>query len=400
MNWMRGLAAAGLVAALAIGAIVGVTRLSPSVGAQGADELRKVLGDENVARIEMAFFKVDDTVKKWEYGLGIGKAEAPWVAAPAKPAQSGLTYAQPAPVSPSGAISRRSVAPLIAGKPAPVVVAAPWPPAGLAPLGSLPGEGVWVPYIQDGSGRVLASKTFVQPDPTRPYALVAVVAFNLSETRLHFILGTDEPYAPSVTLRASGAIPAQDLRPGALLATFNGGFKVAHGHFGAMAGGLTSVPPRDGLATLAIYQDGTVRMGAWGSEIKPSTDMVAFRQNGALIIHAGQITTQVDDPHLWGYTINGDTVTWRSAVGLDATGTILYYFAGPYINIGTLAKAVAAAKVETAMQLDINNYWVHFAAIRSTGGKLTPEPLLKEMNQNPDRYLRRFTRDYFYVTVK
>ena len=127
-----------------------------------------------------------------------------------------------------------------------------WPPAALKPLGTLAGEGAWSPYIQEASGNTAAVRAYLQPDPQRPYAVVAVIAFDLLHTRLHFVLGSVEPFSPDAPPR-SGKIPAADLAPGRLLATFNGGFKATHGKFGAMADGVTVLPPRDGVGTLAIF---------------------------------------------------------------------------------------------------------------------------------------------------
>ena len=77
-----------------------------------------------------------------------------------------------------------------------------------------------------------------------------------------------------------------------VLAAFNGGFKAEHGHFGAMVAGEVALPPRPGLGTLAIETDGRVRLGVWGSEIVPSATDVAWRQNGPLIVHDGEIDPQ------------------------------------------------------------------------------------------------------------
>ena len=94
------------------------------------------------------------------------------------------------------------------------------------------------------------------------------------------------------------------MRAGLLLAAFNGGFKVRQGHFGAMVNGVTLVPPRPGIGTVATTADGTVRIGEWGTEIVPSDGLMAWRQNGPMIIHNGQINPHTADfsPLDWGYT--------------------------------------------------------------------------------------------------
>ncbi len=85
-------------------------------------------------------------------------------------------------------------------------------------------------------------------------------------------------------------------------------------------------------------------------------------------------------------------------MGLSADGRTLYYAAGAQLDVATLTKVMAQAGAAQAFQLDANNYWVHFAAIRSDGTNLTAEPLLKNMT-HADRYLKAYSRDFFYVTT-
>jgi hypothetical protein len=67
----------------------------------------------------------------------------------------------------------------------------------------------------------------------------------------------------------------------------------------------------------------------------------------------------------------------------------------------SLADTMTAVKAHDSMLLDINETWVHFAAIRPDDDTLLAEPLLPEgMDSNPDRYLKQSQRDFFYVTVR
>ena len=275
-----------------------------------------------------------------------------------------------------------------------------WVPAPLVALGSLVDEGQWSAYLQDASGRTVAYRTFLQPDPQRPYAVTAIVAFNLDLVRLHYVLGHLEPRS-SVVLDRPGLIPADDLQSGLLLATFNGGFKAREGHFGAMVNGITVLPPRPDQGTVALYSDGQVRIGAWGTDIRPSADITAWRQNGPLLIHNGQINPHTAEtaPWDWGYSLDGATAVWRSGLGLSADGRILYYLAGPHLITSALAQAMAATGADQAMQLDINNFWVHFDAIQAVGAELQASPLVDSMQSGAGRYLKAYTRDFFYVTA-
>jgi hypothetical protein len=253
-------------------------------------------------------------------------------------------------------------------------------------------------------GNTVAYRTFLQPDPARPYALVAVVAIDLTHTRLHFVLGTIEPASPIATADAAtrtGSIPAADRVANVLLAAFNGGFKARHGEFGAMANGITALPPKDGLGTVAIYKSGRVSLGEWGAGMTLNPDMVAFRQNGPLVIQQGKINPRIYDnsPQDWGYTVNDVSPTVRSGIGLSTDEKTLFYFCGPSLSMEALAKAMQAAGAWNAIQLDINNYWTLFVKFQPLGSKLIPEPLLPQlMVANIERYLWNYSRDYFYLT--
>lgn len=408
----------GIVGAIPLALLAAFLILTywPSVGAQGADLLRGIFGDEAVARLEMILFYAQDKAQQIQYDVGMIKPASPWQSTDSP--QAAIPLVTPTPLVPgtapeSSPVASQNLPPVVGKKvfqlpvaslnatPAPSPTAAMWQPAPATPLGSLAGEGTWTPYIYDGSGAAVAYRTFLQPDPQRPYAVVAVVAIDLSHTRLHYVLGSNEPYSPDSPPR-SGAIPPGDLVAGRLLATFNGGFKATHGHFGAMANGITALPPRNGLGTVAIYKDGSVRMGVWGTEIKSSPDLLAWRQNGPLVVHNGQINPRIynDSPKDWGYTVNDVSPTLRSGIALSADGKTLYYLVGPRLTMEALAKSMLAAGAANGMQLDINNFWVLFVAIHSDNGKLVPEPLLpQQMKEFLDRYLHPYTRDYFYVTA-
>jgi hypothetical protein len=401
---------ASLVVVLFAAGVV-ILQSSPSVGAYGAEYLRKILGNDIVVAMETALFNVQDIFRHAEYNLGIHRADSPWSLTPeAAPPVEGITVSQQAtktpqndPVPVAKVLLATPVTPPVDNNPlVDVPPATPaWMPPPVTPIGNMPGVGVWEPYIFDNNGQIVAYRSFVQPDPGRPYALTAIVAFDLRAVRLHYIIGFTEPYVPNPPGRSKGEIPVTDKVQGVLLAAFNGGFKFEHGQFGSMSNGLTSVPPRAGFAAVAMYQDGSVRIGEWGKDITPSADLVAFRENGPLVIDEGQITPQVDNPAYWGYTLTGATVTWRSGIAVNKENTILYYFAGSYNSIDTLSQAMQTVHPWYAMQLDINNFWVAFETFKAEkDGVLVSEPLFPaEMKENKDRFLFPYTRDFFYITA-
>jgi hypothetical protein len=383
----------------------------PAFGAQGADFLRGIIGDQAVAGLEMEFNQAQDSLQKLKYQLGLETLVAPW-----KTQQVALQTLVPTPLHSRTAITTPEILSPAAPTPTtPVSVinnsiptytpaSSVWPPDALPPLGSTPGEGVWSAYIQDVQGNTVGYRAFLQPDPTRPYTLVAIVAIDLTRTRLHFVLGTIEPASPIATpdsATRTGAIPAADRVASVLLAAFNGGFKARHGEFGAMAGGVTALPPKDGLGTIAMYKNGRVSLGEWGAGITMTPDMVAFRQNGPLVIQQGKINPRIYDnsPQDWGYTVNDVSPTVRSGIGLSKDEKTLFYFCGPSLSMEALAKAMQTAGTWNAIQLDINNYWTLFVKYQSSGSKLVPEALLPRlMVANIQRYLWNYSRDYFYIT--
>ncbi|MGB8214231.1 MAG: phosphodiester glycosidase family protein [Anaerolineales bacterium] len=408
-RWQRigwGVVTAGVAGILALVLAFVAVNTWPVLGAEGADLLRNMIGDKAVAGLEMAFDQVQDAFQKLKYQLGLETPAAPWNSLPASVAAFTPTElfsnatapslaTQPPPAyQPTGSLAG-SETPEPTFTPTPV-----WPPAALAPLGSTPGEGIWSAYIQDAEGNSVAYRTFLEPDPTRPFAVVAVVAIDLTRTRLHFVLGTIEPAGTNQQPR-TGYIPKDDRGANVLLAAFNGGFKARNGEFGAMADGVTALPPRDGLGTVMLYQDGTVRLGAWGTDVNLTPDVVAFRQNGPLVVQQGVINAQIYDnsPEDWGYTVKDVSPTVRSGIGLSKDNATLYYFCGPSLSMEMLAKSMQAAGAWNAIQLDINDYWVLFVKFQPSGWNLIPEALLpKLMVENLDRYLWNYSRDYFYVT--
>ncbi len=346
-----------------------------------------MIGDRLVANLENDFYQARDSLHQFKQTVRPAPPDSPWAGEPNTAASAPSTpNAQP------GSHTAQHAA---------AVVPTPWNLPSLSPLSPARGEGLWTPLTLDPAGRPIVAKTFLHPDVLRPYAYVAVVAFDLNATRLHFVLGYDEPASP-VQVSRPGSIPATDLQPGVLLAAFNGGFKVRHGHFGAMVDGVTVLPPREDLGTVAIYADGHVALGAWGTDFGATPDMIAWRQNGPLLIRHGMAAdpATTDTPAVWGQIVGGKTATWRSGLGLSADGRTLYYAVGPSLTLASLTRALLLAGSANAIQLDMNDYWVHLDSFQTVAGRMHSQPLLPEMaTQGDKRFLDRNSRDFFYLTA-
>jgi hypothetical protein len=423
-------------------AMVVVVCVSPATGARGADLLRNLLGPKPVAVLEAFVFTIQDGIHQVLYRVERRTATAPWEVSTADVISSqhvnnvGSTYSPttPSPVilnlTSTHAITKTYSPGTIVPKPTynpmassdsmlePVVrntpqiltstpgstqpsIQEPWQPISLPPLGNTPAEGLWIPYTQDQSNTTIAYKTFLQPDDQRPYALVGIVAFDLSRVLLHFQPGTHEPIIHDSTL-STGQIPSTDLQSGILLAAFNGGFKTINGHFGVFMNGKELIPPIDKMGTIAIYKDGSIRIGEWNTDLAYTEDMAVYRQNCPLMVHNGEINPLVFNNSVndWGGTIRGNIVTFRSGIGISQDGKTFYYFAGNGLSMAALAKAMQDAGAYQAMQLDINSYYVLFTKFELKDNLLSAVPLLpNEMVINIDRFLTQYSHDFFYITA-
>lgn len=245
----------------------------------------------------------------------------------------------------------------------------------------------------------MVSKTFWRPDTIRPYAIVTVLAFDLHQVSLNMVAGTQQPGGP-LGHPGPGIIPKADQQAGTLLAAFNGGFKLANGQFGMMVDGHVFVPPKNGIGTLALMRNGQVLIGVWGQDpalFSGNPNLIAYRQNGPLLIDKGSVQPLTLNSAAWGQTVGG-AYTWRSGIGLDAQGRLLYA-AGNSLTASTLATALRAAGAVRALELDINPFWVRaFTYSTASNGNLTINKLQHGMYGTGWEYLSGTTRDFFYVT--
>ena len=391
----------GITLAVLMAGAYAAINVFPAVGAQAADTMRDVIGDDAVAHLESAVYGVQDKLNQQQYALGLKKAQSPFAAStvpdlvrsPMAVVQANANLSSTHQTTSSGSNVQTSVT---------TDAASAWVPKDVPAFTKTDGEGQWQPYIQDGHGRTVAYRTYLNPDPKRPYASVGIVAFDLSAAQLNFVLGSQEPKS-NVKINRPGTIPVADAQANKLLAVFNGGWKVQHGHYGVMVNGVTVVPPKFGMMTVALSKNGDVRMGVWGQDVLTDSNTLMWRQNNVPLIHDGQVNPLTINMSIadWGSALNGNVAVWRSALGLSKDGKTLYYAAGDNLLVSAMAQALSSAGAYQAMQLDVNNYWVHFDAVRADGDKLKPDALFPAMvKQNDDRYLKAFTRDFFYVTAR
>ena len=100
----------------------------------------------------------------------------------------------------------------------------------------------------------------------------------------------------------------------------------------------------------------------------------------------------------WGETVNNAIRVWRSGLGIDSRGNLLYAAAN-YQTVESLAKILQRAGAVRALELDINEDWTSFISYRHPGAG-EPSNLLPEMFRPPERYLTPDERDFFAVYLR
>ena len=368
----------------------------PDLVPEVVDFARGIVGPGPVAQIETWMFQIEDTVRQAHYQVTGARPPVGWAAPattlPPTHAHAGTSSASELPTPPlTYPPAGTSSAPQL---PAPGTLA-------LNGTTAAPEQSIWSPYITTSEGQPVLERASVTPDPERPYVQAALVRIDLHQTQLHLVAGTQEP-ASSVHVARPGRIPSAD--QSRLIAAFNGGFKAVNGAFGMAVNGTTLLPPQNALATLALYRDGSVRLGVWGTDIQQTPDLVTFRQNCPLLVNNGQITAlaESDDRTLWGTTVKNKIATWRSGLGLSADGHYLVYVAGDGLTVPTLAQALVDAGADRGMQLDINSSWPRFVTYAATRAGSAPiaTKLLNGMVGDAHQFLRPDSRDFFYLTER
>jgi hypothetical protein len=268
-------------------------------------------------------------------------------------------------------------------------------PAGLAPL---PDEGAWVPNPDGGATPALYSGWF-RPDPAFPSQVVGVAWMNQGLTSTHLIAGTAEPVPGTA---ASAATVPGDLRR-SLVAVFNSGWLMKDARGGFYEAGRSLVPLQDGAASLVIDTSGRVTVGRWGRDVRLGRDVAAVRQNLQMVVENGRPVDGLasNAAGAWGTPRNQFQYTWRSGLGTDRDGNLVYV-AGDQLTLAGLANAMTAAGVRSGMELDIHPKAVTFNIISRSapGSGLTAAKLLPAMVKPADRYLVPDHRDFLAVTLR
>lgn len=252
----------------------------------------------------------------------------------------------------------------------------------------LQGEGVWHPV---GIGGSPVYVTTFRPDPVYPQNVAYLAWIDHSRTQLALYPGRYEP--PSAPVRGPMEVPYSERWR--LVATFNSGFTYKDGHGGFAVNGQSYEPLQRGLATLVAHRDGSVNIQTWNAGPAPPPNVVLARQNLPLIVAGGRPSPKLNDSRAWGATLGNAVRVWRSGVGIDSRGNLIYAAAN-YQTVSSLADILIRAGAVRAMQLDINAEWPSFNVFASSGGRDAVK-VVPNGQQSASRYLSPDDRDFFAV---
>ena len=270
-----------------------------------------------------------------------------------------------------------------------------WPPP-VPPVFShpLPGEGIWKPTgpLVDGGPPVLV--TTYRPEVAFPQIVAYVAWFDHARTALGYYPGRYEP--PSAAVRGPMMVPSDERSR--LLATFNAGFIYSDGSNGSSDNGLTNEPLTNGNATLIGYRDGRVAIVKWSGGPNAGPDMAWTRQSLAPILWNGKLNPALNenpDSPQWGYTLGNAVRVWRTAVGIDSRGNLMYVVANDQ-TVVTLAQILQHLGAVAGMEFDINPEW-HTLITYSHLHGLAPTMIEPQPMQSVSRYVVPDDRDFFAV---
>jgi Phosphodiester glycosidase len=274
--------------------------------------------------------------------------------------------------------------------------AAAWPPP-IKPVfpHRLPGEGVWKPTGPPVDGGPPVLVTTFRPDLDYPQLVAYVAWFDHRRTEIAYYPGRYEP--PDAAVRGPMMVPSD--QRSRLLATFNAGFTYTDGDNGSADNGRTNEPLKDGNATLICYRDGRIAIVKWNGGPNVGPDVAWARQSLAPIVWNGRLNPQLNDnPNSpqWGYTLGGLSAVWRTGVGIDRRGNLIYVAADDQTVI-SLAKILQHVGAVRAMEFDINPEWHTLITYTHGARGLVPAMVGPNPMQAPTRYLVPDDRDFFAV---
>jgi hypothetical protein len=260
---------------------------------------------------------------------------------------------------------------------------------------ALPGEGAWKPAAKGAGPRPPVLLTTFRSDPEYPQFVAGVAWIDSTRTHLSYVPGLAEP-PPPLPHRGPSEVPGA-LRK-RVVATFNGGFPLETSNAGLIYRGKLKEVMVNGIATVVEHRDGRVDIVRWHNGPQAPSNIWFAKQNLPPIIYESRLNPNLSDSSAWGETVDNAVRVWRSGLGIDRRGNLIYAAADNQ-TVESLAKILRRAGAVRALELDINEDWTSFISYRHPGAG-EPSNLLPEMLRPAERYLTPDERDFFAVYLR
>ncbi len=354
------------------------------------DTVRAVpwIGPEPIAWLEAKVWDLKDRFKRFKHGIGRNEAK--------DEVKSEAEMSAPRPLDPSAAGEDGGYWPPL---PVPTIYKTPEP-----------GEGQWVAHQPEWMHKIPGApspfyKTFVRPDPLRPYSKIILVAMDTRQLEFDMEAGVDDPKPTVGSFHGSGRIP-RDLKVAKrVVAAWNGGFKTEHGHYGMMLKKRVLLPPVPSGATAVVTEDGRFGMGAWQPTRDIPVDILSYRQNLDPLVEDGILNPR--QRQSWGAVLPGQPKlvgqqTERSGLCITKAKHTLYVW-GDDVGADALGKAMQLAGCDFGMHLDMNPFHTGYVfmsfedAQYKTGKSETLTPLMAISNR---RYIDYNPKDFFFAMLR
>ena len=338
--------------------------------------------------------------------VGLGLALTGWLAlrpsadrpvvatdGPSRTSAPTATVASPTPPSASGSVAGSGHQ----------VVATPLP---IRPLihPALPGEGRYHPAVGWITGGSPVQIAWYRSDPANTSVRATIAWIDPSRTQLALYPGSLNP--PPAPTMPQGPTMVPSFARSRLIATFNSGFYLTT-PYGSQPGSVAEgfavnhrvySPMLKGLATFVVYTDGRADVVPWTAGSRPAHDIVFARQNLPMMVSHGKPSPLVDQMSVWGERYRSEPLVWRTAIGVDATGRLIYV-AAPDQTPASLAHILVHVGCVRAMELDINGEWPLLISYQRRGGGL-PTLAFPNLNQVPTRFTTPGPKDFFAVYMR
>ena len=210
---------------------------------------------------------------------------------------------------------------------------------------AVPGEGQWTAVGPSVNGVPGMYTTQVRPDAVHTSYLELAVWMDPKILRFALHPGTDVPGGSWTT---PPSVPKAERRARGPVQWW---FPDAGRKGGLYLDGKEAKPLRDGDATLVINKNGSADVVQWGRDRSRDDNLLAARQNLALIVDGGQPAPDLDEnPHdKWGVTVGNKVFVWRSGVGVTANGAVVFV-GGPSLSARSLAETLSRVGAVRAMR--------------------------------------------------